>query len=60
MIFENIKKLCDKKKITINFLEKSTGLGAGTIHYWRRSEPSVFKLKKVADYLGVSVESLLK
>lgn len=60
MIFDNIKKICDEKGISIAGLEKATGLGNGTIGGWRTSSPRVNVLKKVADYLGVPLEQLLK
>lgn len=62
MIYENIKELCDKKKISIRNLERKTGLGNGTIGKWRKpdSNPSVYKVLNVANELGVSVERLVK
>lgn len=60
MIFDKIHALCKKKKISIHALEKTVKLGGGTIHTWRTSSPSVEKLKRVADYFGVSVDYFLK
>jgi len=58
MIFESIRKLCQKMGISISKLERETGLGNGTICRWKQCDPTVSKLKRVADYLGVSLDSL--
>jgi len=58
MIFESIRKLCQKMGISISELERETGLGNGTICRWKQCDPTVSKLKRVADYLGVSLDSL--
>jgi transcriptional regulator with XRE-family HTH domain len=46
--------------ITISKLEAEMGFGSSTIRKWATSAPSVDKLKKVADYFGVTVDELLK
>lgn len=60
MIYENIKRLCDRLKITIAELEKRAGIGNGTIGGWKTSFPRADKLKAVADVLGVTVDDLMK
>lgn len=37
-------------------LERKLKFGRGTISKWKESTPTVDKLKKVADYFGVSIE----
>lgn len=59
MIYENIVRLCGEKKISIARLEKECGLGNATVRGWEFSDPRISKLKAVADYLGVTVESLM-
>lgn len=59
MIYKNIASLCRKTGISISKLEKETGLGNGTIGRWEKSSPTVAKVKAVADYFGVTVDSLL-
>jgi transcriptional regulator with XRE-family HTH domain len=46
--------------ITISKLETEMAFGSSTIRKWAASAPSVNKLKKVADYFGVTVDELLK
>ena len=59
-IFENIKNICESKKISIATLEKESGLGNGTIGKWQFSSPNVTSLAKVADALDVTVSQLMK
>ena len=60
MIYQNILRLCKDKSISIAKLERETGLGNGTIGRWEKSSPNVDNVKKIADYFGVTVDSLLK
>lgn len=59
MILKKIRELCEKKGISISALEKALGFGNATIRGWGKASPTVDKLKKVAEYFGVSIESLL-
>lgn len=59
LIYENIVSLCKAKNISIAKLEKEIGLGNATIRTWKTSSPSVDRIKLVADYFGVSVDSLI-
>ena len=60
MIFERIKALCEQRGITIHQLEVESGLGNATVRGWEdRCSPSVISLKKVADYFGVTMDSLM-
>lgn len=59
MIYKNIVKLCKDRGISIAKLERETGLGNGTIGRWEKSSPSVNSAKKVADFFGVTLDSLM-
>ncbi len=59
----NIKRLCTVQGLTIQQLEEKAQISAGTIGRWGRDGklmPSVDKVKRVADTLGVTVDELLK
>lgn len=56
---EKISSLCNERNITIGKLEGILGFGNGTIWKWKKSSPSVDKLKAVADYFGVNIEYFL-
>lgn len=59
MIYQNIVALCKERNISIAKLEKEIGLGNATIRMWKTSSPSVDRLKMVADYFGVTIDSLI-
>lgn len=60
LIYDRIKELCVKNKISIYKLEKSLGFSSNSICKWKTSTPSVDKVQKVANYFGVTVDYLLK
>ena len=60
MVYENICRLAKKKGMSIHQLEQKAGL-KGVISRWRNEyNPSYKNLLKVADALGVSVNTLLR
>jgi len=59
MLFTNIESLCKAQGISIAKLEQNSGLGNATIRNWRKASPTLDKLKRVADYFGVTVDELL-
>ena len=60
MNLNKIKGLCREKGITLRTLEELAGLGTNSIYRWEENNPSVDKVKNVADVLGVTIEELLK
>lgn len=60
MIYENVKRLCDEKNMSIMALEKAAGLANGTVGGWRTAIPTAVSLQKVASVLEVSMETLMK
>lgn len=59
MLLNNINHLCKQKGISIARLERETGISNGTISRWGNSSPTVENVRKVAEYFGVTVDSLL-
>lgn len=59
-IYNNVKKIADRKGFSIRKLEREAGIGNGTIRRWGDVSPSVENLIKVANVLGVYPERLLK
>lgn len=59
MIYQNIKRLCTEKNISISQLEKKLNFSNGAISKWDKSNPSVISARRVANYLNVSMEELL-
>ena len=60
MILKRIESLCKSRGITISKLEKECGIGNGTIARWNKSFPRTDNLKKVADFLEISIECLVE
>ena len=60
MIYQNIKSIADSQKVSIRKIEQETGITLGSIYHWNDVKPSVDKVAKVANNLGVTVEELLK
>lgn len=56
-LVKNISNLCDKNGISLTKLESLTGLH--NIYRWDNATPSFDKVAKVADYFGVSVDSII-
>jgi len=59
MLLKKIKRLCSQNNLTISELEKKLNFGNGTIHKWDNAQPSVSKVKSVADYFNVDVNYLI-
>ena len=59
MILLKIKELCTERSTTIAEIERTLKFSNGSVSKWGKSSPSVEKLKKVADYFGVSVDFFL-
>ena len=60
---ENIKRLCAEQGLTVQQLEVKAEVAAGTVGRWGKDgkfSPSVDKVKRVADVLGVTVDELLR
>lgn len=59
MVYDNIIRLCQERKIRVSRLEKELGLGNATIRGWATYNPRVDLLKKVADFFGVTIDELI-
>ena len=58
-VFERIEKLRKERNISQGKLEKELGFSNGSISKWRTSTPNPERLKKLANYFGVSIEYLM-
>lgn len=59
MIYENIKKCCALKGISISQLEIELKMARGSLCKIDRHKPSQEKMSNIANYLGVSVDYLI-
>ncbi|WP_420999983.1 helix-turn-helix domain-containing protein [Carnobacterium maltaromaticum] len=58
-VFDRVKSLADKQKISIVELEERLNFGKNSLYRWKTSAPASDKLKKVADYFNVTTDYLL-
>ena len=59
MIYNNVKKICEERKIPISQLERDLEFPRSSVCKWNENEPGITKVQKVASYLKVPIEQLL-
>lgn len=59
-LLKRIKSICESKGMSLRQLEQEAGLALNTISRWEKNKPSIDKVKKVADTLGVTMDELLR
>lgn len=61
-MYEKYLKLRDEKGITDYRVSQDTGIAKSTFTDWKngRSAPKIEKLKKIADYFGVTIDYFLE
>lgn len=60
MIFENIRKRCKARGVSINAVEEAAGIGKNVIYKWQKGQPSLKSLKAVASYFDCTVDDLMR
>ena len=58
--YSNIRRICDERHITIAELERKAGLGNGVVRKWDNASPTLRTAIAVADYLGVTLDDLVR
>lgn len=58
-IYENVKHFADQQGKSIRKIEKQAELSNGSISKWNSSKPDVYKVRRVAGILNVTIEDLL-
>lgn len=59
-LLKNIRNISKKKKVPLYVIEEKAGIAKGSISKWNDVIPSIEKVSKVAEVLGVTVNTLLK
>lgn len=54
------QKDCVRKNLTVKKIGKESGVGENAIYRWDKQNPNLSSLKKVSNYLNVSVDELLE
>lgn len=57
-LYEQIRDLAKEKGYSINRLEKELGFARSSINKFNTNKPSIDKIQKIADFLGVTLEQL--
>ena len=60
MLYDNVRRMCEQKGISVSMLEKKMEFSNGSISKWNDNEPGIRKVQNVADYFGVAIEDLLE
>lgn len=58
-IFERTKEIADQQGLSLQDVATKAGIGINSIYGWKKKDPTVSKLQKVAEILHVSVDYLL-
>lgn len=59
-IVANIKKIALEKNLTIKQIGKESGVGENAIYRWDKQNPNLSSLKKVSNYLNISIDELIE
>lgn len=60
MVYDNIKRIAKEKDIPLYKIEDDCGYQRGAICKWKKCYPNSIRLKTIANYLDVSVDTLLE
>lgn len=58
-ILDKVREASRKRGVTMVQLESDLDFPKNSMYKWENSKPSIDRVEKVADYLGVSVDYLL-
>ena len=58
LTYEKIRNLCKENGITVTKLESDCGFSKGSLCRVSKSQPSMERVQKIADYFGISVGNL--
>lgn len=59
-MLENVKKLCRERGVSLQEVGRACGFGTKSIYTWADKTPaSIERVKRIADYFGVTVDDLL-
>ncbi len=58
-LYENIRDIAKSKGYSVNRLEQELGFARSSINKFNKNTPSADKIQQIADFLGVTTDSLL-
>lgn len=60
MLFDNVKKILEERKISVVDFESAIKVQRGTFYKWKDHSPSISKVKEAAEFLNVTIDELMK
>ena len=58
-VYENVKRIAKQRGLSLQKVAEQAGLGINSIYDWRKIDPSISKVQKVADVLNVDLNDLV-
>ena len=58
-VYENVKKIATQRGLSLQKVAEEAGLAINSIYDWRKIDPSISKVQKVAKVLNVSLSELV-
>jgi len=58
-VIAKIQRLCRENGSSLSRLEKELGFSRGALFKWDTNTPGIDKVQKVANYFGVTIDSLV-
>lgn len=58
-MLEKIKELCKQRGVSVSQVEQELGFSNKAMYRWDEQTPGIDRVKKVADYFGVTVDYLI-
>ena len=57
--YDEIKKLCEKKGVTVTQCERDCGFSKGSLCKIEKSKPNAKRLMALSEYFGISMDALV-
>ena len=58
-LYENIKRIAERKGVSISKLEKDLGFARSSVAKFNSNIPNVDKIKAIAEYFAVSIDEIV-
>lgn len=58
-MYNRVNQLCKERGLSIRRLEQQLDLGNGVVSGWKKSDPSLKTLKKLAWFFGITLDELV-
>lgn len=59
-MLKRLIQLCNERGVTLSEVGEACGINYRSFYHWNKHAPSVSTVKQVADFLGVTVDDLIK